>query len=399
MSQKLEFVERAVKPGARMSALCREYGISRETGYKWLNRFKRDGAEGLEERSRRPHASPLATAEEVVAAILELRERYPRRGPKKLFVLLGQRLGAGTPSVATIARVLKRFGMVRRRSRFGRAVSVVEARPDVRATAPNEVWTVDFKGWWRSRDGERCEPLTVRDAFSRFVLAIEVMASPSMDGVRRTFEALFKKYGVPQAIQVDNGVPFINVQARGGLTRLSAWWVSLGIRVVRSRPGCPQDNGAHERMHRDMRADLQAFPSGSRSAEQRACNRWRVEFNCVRPHEALGGKTPAELYKPSERRPVTTKFIYPPDWIVRTVTDTGAVNVSGAQLQAGLALARHRIALQPLAGGSHRMWFRGLDLGTVELPPSTATIDAAALAHLTRPLNRSTRKGRTSRSA
>ena len=398
MSQKLEFVERAVKPRARISALCREYGVSRETGYKWLKRFKRDGAEGLEEKSRRPHASPLATAEDVVAAILELREKYPRRGPKKLVVLLRNKLGAATPSVATIARVLKRLGMVRRRSRFGRAVSIVEKRPEMRAVAPNELWTVDFKGWWRSKDGERCEPLTVRDAFSRFVLAIKVLATTSMPGVRSAFEVLFKKYGVPQAIQVDNGVPFINVQARGGLTRLSAWWVSLGIHVVRSRPGCPQDNGGHERMHRDMSADLQAFPTGSRFAEQRACDRWRVEFNRVRPHEALGGKTPSELYKPSERRLVTTKFIYPPEWIVRIVTDGGVVNVGGAPIQAGLALVRQRVALQPLGGTSHRLWFRDLDLGTVELPPSNAVIDAIARAHVEKPL-RTMKSVRTKKAA
>ena len=395
MSQKMEFVERAIKPGARISTLCREYGISRETGYKWLNRFKRDGADGLEEKSRRPHASPLSTAEEVVAAILELRERYPRRGPKKLIVFLRNKFGASTPSVATIARVLKRLGMVRRRSRFGRTMSIVERRPDFRAVAPNELWTVDFKGWWRSKDGQRCEPLTVRDAFSRFVLAIKVLASTSMTEVRRAFEELFRKYGVPQAIQVDNGVPFINVHARGGLTRLSAWWISLGIRVVRSRPGCPQDNGAHERMHRDMSADLQAFPAGSRLSEQRACDRWRVEFNRVRPHEALGGKTPSEIYRPSERRPVKTKFIYPPDWIARTVMEHGAAPISNARVYVGLALVRERIALQPLGGTSYRMWFRDFDLGTVELPPSTVTIDAAVLAHLDRPLNRANERRRT----
>jgi transposase-like protein len=166
MSQKIEFVERAMKPGARMSVLCREFGVSRETGYKWLNRFKREGADGLEERSRRPHASPLATAEEVVAAVLEVREAYPRRGPKKLVVLLERKLGKSAPSVATIARILKRFGMVRRKSRFSRPLSIVERRPELRAAACNEVWTVDFKGWWRARDGQRCEPLTVRDGFS-----------------------------------------------------------------------------------------------------------------------------------------------------------------------------------------------------------------------------------------
>jgi transposase InsO family protein len=388
MSQKMEFVERAIKPGARISTLCREYGISRVTGHKWLARYKREGAEGLEEHSRRPRTTPLATAEDVVAAILELRERYPRRGAKKFVVLLRSKLGEATPSVATIARVLKRFGKVRRRSKFGRAISIVERRPDLHPAAPNELWTVDFKGWWRSRDGQRCEPLTIRDAFSRFILAIKVLASTSMPEVQRTFEALFKKHGVPQAIQVDNGVPFINVQARGGLTRLSAWWVSLGIRVVRSRPGCPQDNGAHERMHRDMRADLQAYPSDSRIAEQRACDRWRVEFNRVRPHEALGGKTPSDLYKPSEQRFVKTKFLYPPDWIVRTVTDAGAVNVANAQFYAGLGLVRQRIALQPLGGSSYRMWLREMDLGDVELPPSNEVIDAVARAHLNRPLKR-----------
>lgn len=382
MSQKLEFVERAMKPGARISALCREYGISRETGYKWLNRFKREGPDGLEERSRRPQTAPLATAEDLVAAILKARESHPRRGPKKLFVLLQRKFGAATPSLATIARVLKRFGMVRRRSRFGRAVSIVEERPNVRAAAPNEIWTVDFKGWWRTKDGARCEPLTVRDAFSRFVLAIKVVPGPQMTGARRVFEALFRKYGIPQAIQCDNGAPFICVQARGGLTQLSAWWISLGIRVVRSRPACPQDNGGHERMHSDMRADLQAFPASSLLAEQRACDRWRVEFNHVRPHEALGGKTPSAVYTRSERRPYKTKFMYPPEWLVRTVTDHGVLNCGGAQIQAGRALARERVALEPLGGTSHRLWFREVDLGKVDLPLPNIAIDAVMLGHL-----------------
>jgi putative transposase len=392
MSQRMEFVERALKPGARVSTLCREYGISRETGYKWLNRFKREGPDGLEEKSRRPRQSPFATGAEVVAAILELRERYPRRGPKKLIVMLRTKLGASTPSVATVARVLKRLGVVRQRSRFARTISIVERRPEIRPTAPNELWTVDFKGWWRAKDGERCEPLTVRDGFSRFVLAVKVLASTSMTDVRRSFEALFRKYGVPQAIQVDNGVPFINVQARGGLTRLSAWWISLGIRVIRSRPGCPQDNGGHERMHRDMRADLQAFPAASRPTEQRACDRWRIEFNRVRPHEALNGKTPAELYRPSERRPIKTRFFYPPDTIVRTVTDTGTISIGGARLRVGSTLVRQRVGLQPLGGTMHRLWFHDLDLGTVDLPPTDGLIDEIVSAHLKHPFKRASKE-------
>lgn len=382
MSLKMEFVERALKPGVRMTTLCREFGISRETGYKWLNRYKKLGPDGLEEQSRRPKNTPLATAEELVLAVIELRDAYPRRGPKKLFGQLQRRFGAQTPSVSSIARILRRFGKVRQRSRF-RRMSIVERAPDLKAKTCNEIWTVDFKGWWRTRDGARCEPLTVRDAFSRFVLAIKVMKSPSLEGVRAVFEDLFRRYGVPLAMQCDNGGPFINVQARGGLTRLSAWWVSLGISVIRSRPGCPQDNGAHERMHRDMRADLQAFAAGSLAAEQRACDRWRQEFNHVRPHEALNNEVPASLYRPSERRPRKTKYLYPNGWIVRTVTDAGALNVQGAQLQAGKALARERVALEPLEGLTHRLWFRNLDLGTIELELSNIVIDEVAQQHLT----------------
>jgi len=366
-----------------MAALCREFKISRQTGYKWLRRFRKDGFDGLEQLSRRPKTCPLATAEDLVFAILELREAHPREGPKKLFVRLQRKFGDATPSVATIARVLRRFGLVRQRSRF-RRLSIVERAPSVRASTCNELWTVDFKGWWRARDGQRCEPLTVRDAHSRFVLALKVLPSPSLEATRAAFEDLFRRYGVPQYILVDNGTPFINVRARGGLTRLSAWWISLGITVIRSRPGCPQDNGGHERMHRDVRADLQAFPAGTRAAQQRACDRWRQHFNQVRPHEALGGKTPGELYKRSERRPHQSSYLYPPGWVVRTVTDHGALNVNGAQVSAGLALRRHRVGLEPLGGAQYRLWFRNVDLGPVELGIPTIVADEVSEQFLAR---------------
>lgn len=383
MSQKLEFVEKARKPGVRMTTLCREYGISRETGYKWLNRYKREGADGLEEHSRRPKASPLSTAEDIVMAVLELRSKYPRRGPKKLCVQLKRVLGEQTPSVATIARILKRFGQVRQRSRF-RRINVVDAAPSIKAQHCNEIWTVDFKGWWRLCTGQRCEPLTVRDAYSRYVFAVQVLTSTNMLGVKRAFERIFRRYGVPQYIQCDNGNPFVNVQARGGLTRLSAWWVSLGIKIVRSRPGCPQDNGGHERMHRDIREDLQGFPATSLASEQRDCDRWRQEFNHVRPHEALGGKTPAEVYVRSERRPKVVPYMYPPTWLVRTVTDQGVVNVNYAKLKPGKSLVRERVALQPLGGSVYRLWFRDLDLGSLELPIQNATIDEATQKYVER---------------
>src|SRR5882672_4293116 len=187
MSLKMEFVEKASRPGARMAELCRQYGIARETGYKWLNRFKRESYAGLEERSRAPHSSPLMKAEELVQAILMAREAHPRWGPKKLHGLVKRQFGGETPSESTIARVLRRFGQVRVR-RARRPLSTVERAPEVAANEPNDVWTVDFKGWWRSLDGYRCEPLTVRDAFSRYVLAVVVLEGTSGAPVRGVFE-------------------------------------------------------------------------------------------------------------------------------------------------------------------------------------------------------------------
>jgi transposase InsO family protein len=393
MSLKMEFVEKASRPGARVAELCRQYEISRETGYKWLNRFKREGYDGLEEKSRAPQSSPLAKAEEMVHGILQAREAHPRWGPKKLRDLLRRRLGDETPSVSTIARVLRRFGHVRERRRR-RPLSVIERAPSVEAKAPNDVWTVDFKGWWRALDRSRCEPLTVRDAFSRFVLTVKVMEGTAGDAVRDEFEDLFRKHGLPSAIQCDNGPPFISVQGRGGLTALSAWWISLGIKVIRSRPGCPQDNGAHERMHRDMSADLEAFPEASREKQQHACSKWKQEFNHVRPHEALGGKVPGEIYKPSTRHGLTSPaFSYPKHWIVRRAFGKeGCICVDGENYHVGRALTGHTIALEPLDGMSHRIWFRELDLGKLELAPPRRLIDNVVDALLERPFTKTDRR-------
>ena len=295
MSSKLAFIEQAKKPHANIAELCREHGISRQTGHKWLNRYRARGYDGLEEGSRRPKASPLATGEEVVTALLVARAAHPRWGPRKLSGVLRRQLGDATPSERTVARILDRFGEVRHR-RKRRGLSVVERAPQVIAKAANDVWTIDFKGWWRATDGRRCEPLTVRDAHSRFVLALALLPRSTGAEVQRVMTRLFRRYGVPKAIQCDNGTPFICVRSAAGLTRLSAWWVSLGIRIVRSRPGCPQDNGGHERMHRDIAGELQAVPEATVLLQQRACDRWRQEFNHVRPHDALGGKTPAAVY-------------------------------------------------------------------------------------------------------
>ena len=373
MSLKIEFVSKAMRPGARMTTLCAEYNISRETGYKWLNRFKREGPDGLEERSRRPKSAPLATSEDVVMRVLELRAQHPRRGAKKLARMLQTTFGEQAPSVATVSRVIKRAGLVRQRSKYARA-GVMPERPNVKAEAPNEIWTIDFKGWWRSQNGDRCEPLTVRDAYSRFVLAVELVRSTT-EAVRVVLERLFKKHGVPKAIQCDNGVPFISVRARGGLTKLSAWWVALGISVIRSRPGCPQDNGGHERMHRDLRQDVQLVPAHSHKAQQTTCNAWRQEFNHSRPHEALDGKTPSELYKPSPRKMLETRAFYPAAWLTRRVSIGGSIRVQMARVPVSMSLAGHDVGIEPLGATKFRLWFRHIDLGTIEIPLTDDAID------------------------
>ncbi|MBL9024376.1 MAG: IS481 family transposase [Myxococcales bacterium] len=367
MSLKLEFVERAEK-GETMSTLCREFGISRTTGHKWVKRFRERGFEGLDEESRRPKGSPLAAAEDVVLAVLDARDAHPRWGPKKLEVLLKRRFGEQCPSERTIARVLKRANRVQERRRL-RPANVVERAPRVQAVGPNDVWTVDFKGWWRAKDGSRCEPLTVRDAFSRFLFTVTLCTAHAVV-VRRVFERLFRRYGLPRQIQCDNGVPFVAVRSRGGLSQLSAWWVSLGIKLVRSRPGAPQDNGGHERMHRDMRAEIEASPERNLQAQQRRLDRWRQEFNHVRPHQALGGKTPAEVYKPKELRRLGGPLPrFPPGLESSKVYKNGNVRYRGTTYFVSESLAGMEVALEPVDDFHVRIWFYDLDLGVIEVEP------------------------------
>jgi putative transposase len=376
MGLKLDFVEKAMQPGAKLAPLCREFGVSRPTGTKWVRRFKEEGYAGLEERSRRPTSSPLSLAEELVMAVLEQRDRHPSWGPKKLRDLLAKRYGDAMPSMTTIARILKRAGVVRERRRR-KPLTVLDRAPTVAADAPNDVWTMDFKGWWRTHDGSRCEPLTVRDACSRFVLTIAVLGATTGEVVRAELERLFKKHGLPHAFQFDNGSPFISTRARGGFTALSVWLVSLGIRVVRSRPGCPQDNGGHERMHRDVAQEVQRWPSDDLRAQQRELDRWKQEFNYVRPHEALGGKTPSDLYKPSDRKLREVRsFPYPHTFLVRRVDLAGHVSCNGDTPYVGLAFRGHHVGFEPLEGLRWRLWFRDIDLGLIEMLP--AWFDQAA---------------------
>ncbi len=368
MSQKLEFIEKAKASGANISALCGEYGISRQTGYKWLRRFRAEGYTGLVEQSRRPLTSPLATAEEAVVRILELREQHWSWGPDKISRVLRRSHGEEAPSKSTVARVLQRLGKVKRRRSPVRVWSV-DGRPRVEVHAPNDLWTMDFKGWWRAQNRDRCEPLTVRDAFSRKVLAVALPELVRGSEVKAVLHRLFERHGLPLAIQSDNGAPFVSVLARGGLSKLSVWLLSLGIRLVRSRPACPQDNGGHERMHRDL-SELESAPARTRRAQQRACDRWMVDFNEVRPHDALGGKTPSEVYRNSEHRSLTPVLpSYPPDWLVRRVSKSGAVSLNDDVVLISTVLKGQLVGLKQEGLLRWRARFFDVDLGTIEVAP------------------------------
>jgi transposase InsO family protein len=363
-----EFILKALAQDVPFSEVCAQFSISRKTGYKWLERFHERGFDGLHDMSRRPKRSDR-TSSETALEIIRLRQKHPTWGPKKLQKLLSKRLPLETelPSVRTIGRVLERVQLVKKRRRrrpTDQGWMLQAAHKRVVVEAPNDAWTVDFKGWWTTRDGRRCDPLTVRDAFSRYILALRILPRSDTDGVRAVFEELFERHGLPKVIQSDNGAPFAAGRSLAGLTKLSAWWVSLGIDIVRSRPGCPQDNGAHERMHADIRVELQSQAAHSIRAQQKACDDWRVEFNHVRPHEALAMQTPAEIYRPSERRLLRARVGgFPESCTVVTLNRHGSVWLGTQSVFVSTALRNMQVGLETDTDGKIHVWFYHLRIG------------------------------------
>jgi putative transposase len=344
--------------------LGEQYGVSRKTIYKWMKRYEKSGLAGLVDRSRRPHSSPMKTSAELALEILQIRKEHMSWGPKKVAAILARRYpNVAVPSVVTVGRVLREAGLMKRSNRQS-SNGLSAATPNYIPSEPNDLWTVDFKGWWRTRDGTRCDPLTVRDAVSRYVLRLQLMTRTRGVDVRPVFEDLFQRYGVPKAIQSDNGPPFASVRAPGGFTALSAWWVSLGIQVVRSRPACPQDNGGHERMHRDIRFELEDNASATTMDQQRACDEWVTTFNHVRPHEALGQRPPSEVYRVSPRRPSSIVIgVYPDTFQIVKADRMGRILYQGWKVYVSAGLAGHKVGLE-FHGALVRVWFGSVLIGS-----------------------------------
>ena len=314
--------------GHSVAALAEIYQIARKTVYKWLERHKAVGVAGLADRSRAPLHSPRKLSEEVIEQILAARARW-NWGPRKLRVkLVAAQPQMDWPAESTIGEVLKRAGLTRHRKL--RVRTPPYGQPFAAVEAANQTWCADFKGWFRTGDGTRCDPLTITDAHSRYLLQCHI--TPKTDGVHvaALFDAAFREYGLPRVIHTDNGVPFAS-RAPGGLSRVSMRWVKLGMVPERSRPASPQDNGRHERMHSTLKQATLAPPERTPRRQQEACDRFQQEYNHERPHEALADQTPASCYAPS-CRPMprqVPELEYGDDVLVRRISQQGSLKMQG----------------------------------------------------------------------
>jgi transposase InsO family protein len=363
MDQRTQFIADFLRDALSMTELCALYGVARKTGDQWIDRYRRHGPAGLEERSRRPCRSPNQTSDEIVSAILAARRRHPTWGGKKLLALLHKRQPRWLlPGRSTACDILKRHGMVpikRSRRRIGHP-----GKPTSAILAPNDVWSADYKGQFRTGDGRYCYPLTVADGFSRYLLGCQALASTAGEGAKPIFTRLFQEYGLPKRIRSDNGVPFAtNTLAR--LSTLSAWWVRLGILPELIEPGRPEQNGRHERMHRTLKAETTRPAAGSLAAQQRKFNVFREEFNHERPHEALDQETPASCYTPSPR-PMPDRLPpleYPDRFEVRYVSANGGIRWNSRWVNVSIVCVGEYVGLEEIDDGIWNVYFGPLKLG------------------------------------
>ena len=346
-----------------LAELCRQYEISRQTGYKWLKRFEEDGEGGLEELSRAPHRQARQMAEKIAEEIVGARRKHPRWGPRKLKAYLQRKAPARVwPAASSVGALLKREGLVVERRKRLRTPSYSE--PLRHADGPNRVWCADFKGWFLCGDGRRCDPLTCTDAFSRYLLRSRAVAKTDGPHVKSVFEAMFREYGLPESIRTDNGSPFAS-RAPGGLSRLSMWWLRLGIGHERIEPGCPQQNGRHERMHKTLKQETASPPAANLRRQQEAFIAFEKEYNYERPHEALENRTPAELYEPS-RRPYPSKLPeleYPGGVLLRRISQQGSLKWKCERTFISAVLARERVGLLEVDEAYFEVYYGPLLIG------------------------------------
>ena len=367
MDERLQFVTDAQSDRFTMAELCARYGVSRRIGYKWLARYAEEGRRGLRDRSRAPHHSPQAIPPATAELLCTLRQAHPHWGARKLLRILQTRHPrvAHWPAASTAADLLARRGLVHQRRTRRPTLHPGVVAPTTEA--PNDLWTADFKGQFRTADGRYCYPLTIADQHTRFLLCCHGLLSTQTVTARPVFERAFQEYGLPRAIRTDNGVPFAT-QAIHGLSYLNVWWMRLGIQHQRIQPGCPQQNGAHERMHRTLKRQAVRPVQRTCARQQTRFDAFRTEFNTVRPHEWLDQDTPASHYQSSPRAypariPVPT---YPGHFVVKKVTTGGTFRFQHKLLYIANALVDQTIGLEETDDGVWAIYFNTVLLGTLD---------------------------------
>lgn len=366
VDERYRFVREAESYEGSFTELCEWYGISTKTGYKWISRHKSEGVAGLQDLSRAPAKHPNEIDKERQEAILEMRRAHPTWGPKKLLVVLQAREQTRAwPAKSTISEILKRNGLTAARKRRRRACP--SQQPFWGCETANQVWCADFKGWFRTGDGARCDPLTITDAYSRYLLRCQAVANLSHEVARGVFEAAFREYGLPAAMRTDNGSPFASV-GLGGLSRLSVWWLKLGIKPERIKPGKPQQNGRHERMHLTLKKETANPPARTLRRQQELFDRFCQDYNHERPHEGLNMGTPASVYQESPR-PYPARLRdpdYGDGFQLRRVGDRGEFYWHSQKIPLGYVLEGELIGLCPWDDRYWKMFFGGLELGVFD---------------------------------
>lgn len=363
MTEKMKFVISWQNQEFTFSELCRSFNISRKTGYKWISRFEAGGVHGLEPQSRAHSSYPLQTDKRTQKILLDLKHRYPTWGPRKIRDWLEiERPNEEWPAASTIGELFKKHGLVKPRKK--RHKTPPHSQPFLTCDAPNRIWSADFKGQFRVGTGQLCYPLTITDNYSRFLLACRGFKKPQGLPVYKCFEEVFMEHGLPDAIRTDNGTPFAS-PGLGGLSKLSVWWIKLGITPERIKPGEPQQNGRHERMHRTLKEDTAKPPKSTLRTQQNAFNRFKEIFNYERPHESLNKKRPSDEYHYSKKSYPTKvpEIEYGNGYEIRVVRHNGEIKWKGKRVFISEVLHGEPVGLKEVNEGLWQLYFSKHKLG------------------------------------
>jgi transposase InsO family protein len=367
VDQRLQFLSSYQKKEMSLSDLCREFGVSRPTGYRWINRYKEVGPEGLLDRSRKPHGCSHATSEATENAILALRSKHPSRGARKLKARLEKvQPRVNWPAASTFGNILHRAGLTNPKQKKRRTTPCSEPFSEV--TAPNQLWCMDFKGYFSTGDGTRCDPFTITDAHSRYLIRCQTVSRMDLSQVVAVCEAAMREYGMPARIRTDNGAPFAGTGLLG-LSKLSLSWTKMGIVHERIQPGRPQQNGRHERMHRTLKEDTTKPPALTLRLQQKKFDRFRQIFNHERPHEGLNNETPASLYQRSSIMfpRVLTPFTYPRGFQTRRVNTSGDISWHKDRVFISQVFSFEDLGFEEMDEEIFRVYFREIELGELDV--------------------------------